>query len=331
MSERALRRIPLDKFFDLKVDFAFKQLFGSEKNKDITVVFLNAILKRTGRQAIKEIAFSNLEVGGEYQDDKQSRLDILVKTQDNEFINVEVQLADQYDMVKRTLYYWSRVYNLQLKKGKGYHTLLPTIAINICNFSLFDQTKRFHNTFHLYEQEEQFRMDNMMEIHFIEMNKFIKLWYEKQLDPLDDVLARWLLLLGMVDARKKKVYSEIYQRLEELAMDDKNLQDAFGVWQDLSRSWEEKLAYESRLKYIMDEGAKLDDARYFAEKKGLQKGLKEGLEQGIEQGLEKGKLLEKEETARRLYKLSLTVDQIAEATSLEQAVVERIIKELGSN
>jgi len=322
MSERLLRRIPLEKFFDLKVDFAFKQLFGNEKNKDITVVFLNAILKRTGRQAIKEIAFSNLEVGGEYQDDKQSRLDILVKTQDNEFINVEVQLADQYDMVKRTLYYWSRVYNLQLKKGKGYRTLLPTIAINICNFSLFDQTKRFHNTFHLYEQEEQFRMDDVMEIHFIEMNKFIKLWYEKQLDPLDDVLARWLLLLGMVDARKKKVYNEIYQRLEELALEDKNLQDAFGVWQDLSRSWEEKLAYESRLKYIMDEGAKLDDARYLAEKKGLQKGLKEGLEQG--------KLLEKEETARRLYKLSLAVDQIAEATSLEQAVV-RIIKELGSN
>ena len=127
MSERALRRIPLDKFIDLKVDFAFKQLFGNEKNKDITVVFLNAILKRTGRQAIKEIEFSNLEVGGEYQDDKQSRLDILVKTQDDEFINVEVQLTNQYDMVKRTLYYWSRIYNSQVRSRVP---VTQTIMIN---------------------------------------------------------------------------------------------------------------------------------------------------------------------------------------------------------
>jgi len=85
VSERALRRIPLENFIDLKVDYAFKQLFGNEKNKGITVVFLNAILKRTGRQAIKEIAFDTQEVGAEYQGDKQSRLNILVRTQ-NELV-----------------------------------------------------------------------------------------------------------------------------------------------------------------------------------------------------------------------------------------------------
>ncbi|MGY0692688.1 PD-(D/E)XK nuclease family transposase [Virgibacillus sp. FSP13] len=31
---------------DLKIDYAFKQLFGNERNKDITVVLLNAILFR---------------------------------------------------------------------------------------------------------------------------------------------------------------------------------------------------------------------------------------------------------------------------------------------
>ena len=138
MSERAFRRIPLEKFIDLKVDYAFKQLFGNEKNKDITVVFLNAILKRTGRQAIKEIAFDTQEVGAEYQGDKQSRLDILVRTKEDELINLEVQLTNQYDMAKRTLYYWSRIYNLQLVKSEGYHSLLPTITINICNFDLFE-------------------------------------------------------------------------------------------------------------------------------------------------------------------------------------------------
>lgn len=103
MSVKTFRKIPLEKFIDLKVDYAFKQLFGTDKNKAITIVFLNALLNRTGRNAIKEVTFISQEFGSEHVDDKQSRLDILVKTQDDLFINVEIQLTNQYDMMKRTL------------------------------------------------------------------------------------------------------------------------------------------------------------------------------------------------------------------------------------
>ncbi|OZI12563.1 hypothetical protein CEW92_05925 [Bacillaceae bacterium SAS-127] len=48
MKTRLLKRVPLNQLMDLKIDYAFKQLFGTEKNKNITVVFLNAILNRTG-------------------------------------------------------------------------------------------------------------------------------------------------------------------------------------------------------------------------------------------------------------------------------------------
>lgn len=61
MRTKVLKRIPLEKLMDLKVDYAFKQLFGSEKNKEITVGFLIAILQRTGRDRIKDITFSNIE------------------------------------------------------------------------------------------------------------------------------------------------------------------------------------------------------------------------------------------------------------------------------
>lgn len=39
MSKRALRKIPLENLMDLKVDFSFKQLFGTEQNKDITMIW----------------------------------------------------------------------------------------------------------------------------------------------------------------------------------------------------------------------------------------------------------------------------------------------------
>lgn len=264
LSERTLRRINIHKLMDLKVDYAFKQLFGSEKNKEITVVFLNAILKRTGRDTIREIMFINQEYGGEYEEDKQSRLDIVVRTQAGDLINVEMQLSNDNEMMKRTLFYWSRLYSSQLQRGKGYHTLLPTITINICDFTVFE-TGHYHSTYHLYEDSTMERLEkkaDVLEIHFIEMRKFIQLWHEKKLDPLDNILVRWLLLLGMVDARKQRVYNDIYKELEVLALTDERLRDAFNAWEELSQTPDSIIAYESRLKTIIDEEAKIDYAKH---------------------------------------------------------------------
>src|SRR5699024_1805174 len=228
-------------------------LFGNEKNKDITVVFLNAILQKTGRNRIKDISFSNTELGGEYLDDKQTRLDLLVVTEAKEWINVEIQFANKYDMIKRSIYYWSGVYRQPFQRRMIYKELRPVIAINILNFNLFDQTERFHTSYHLYEDEEGFKLTDIMEIHFIEMTKLIQAWKVEKLDPWNHALARWLLMLGMVDHRNEKVYDDIYRELEEIAMKDEQLRDAFQNWEELSMTPEEYFAYETRLKRVMDE------------------------------------------------------------------------------
>lgn len=101
MNKKALKRIPLANLMDLKIDFAFKKMFGNEKNKDITIVFLNAILKRTGQDTIKEVTFENIEIVGEHKDDKQARLDILVTTQKSDQINVEIQFTKNLDMINQ--------------------------------------------------------------------------------------------------------------------------------------------------------------------------------------------------------------------------------------
>ncbi|OCS87311.1 hypothetical protein A6K76_02630 [Caryophanon latum] len=318
-----MRRIPLHKLIDLKVDFAFKQLFGSERNKHITIVFLNAILARTGRDTIKEVTFLNEELGGQYDGDKQSRLDLLVKTQSGEHINIEMQLSNQDDMMKRTLYYWSRLFAKQLEKGKGYRTLLPTITINICNFTVFNDLSHYHTTYHLYEDAELKRLrpiDDVLEVHFIEMNKFLKAWHDKKLQPLDDILARWLLLLGMVDARKEKVYTEIYEELEELAMKDENLIDAFGTWEELSQTPETRFAYEMRLKAIIDDEARLSDAK----DKGIELGEERGIEKGIEIGKAAGRHEERLQLAKNFLALHVELETIQQATGLSIDELEKL-------
>ncbi len=45
------------KFLDPKNDISFKRIFGTEKNKDILIHFLNDILGFTGKNEIKDIEF----------------------------------------------------------------------------------------------------------------------------------------------------------------------------------------------------------------------------------------------------------------------------------
>ncbi|MFD1389079.1 Rpn family recombination-promoting nuclease/putative transposase [Oceanobacillus oncorhynchi subsp. oncorhynchi] len=201
-TNKALHRIPDVQLIDLKVDYAFKQLFGNEKNKDITVVFLNAILAKSGRSPIQQLYFQNIEIGGEYEEDKKSRLDLLIRTENKEWVNIEIQINNEYNMIKRSLYYWSRLFSEQLKEGQSYKELYPVISINIMHFNLLDETNAFHNIFRLYEMKQKYPLTDMIEFHFVEIPKLITAWKNNQLDPWEDVLTRWLLLLGTVDRRK---------------------------------------------------------------------------------------------------------------------------------
>ncbi|WP_440895606.1 Rpn family recombination-promoting nuclease/putative transposase [Amphibacillus sp. Q70] len=108
---------------DLKIDYAFKQLFDNEQNKNITRAFLNGFLHQSGRAPAKEIIFKNVEIGGEYEYDKESRMDLLIETENQEKINIEIQFTNQYNMIKRTLYYWARLYSQPLAKAQDYSTL----------------------------------------------------------------------------------------------------------------------------------------------------------------------------------------------------------------
>ncbi|WP_301107447.1 Rpn family recombination-promoting nuclease/putative transposase [Sporosarcina sp.] len=315
ITSRIVKRIPLDRLMDLKVDYAFKQLFGNEPNQEITIVFLNAVLKRTGQDRITGISFTNLEAGGEYAEDKQSRLDLLVVTEKGEWINVEIQFNNQYDMVARSLFYWASVYRNQMRKKMAYRELNPVITVNLMNFNLFHQTDSFHTTFCLYEQEKRFRLTDMMEMHFVEMPKLIRAWKEGKLDPRDDVLARWLLLLGIVDQRNGEIYDDILKELEEIAMKDESLHQAFESWESLSRSPEEIYAYESRLKRILDEEAVVREAELRGEERGEKRGEKKGAEKGEKRTLRK--------MARYMLSNGIEAEKVAEETGLKlQEVLE---------
>ncbi|MCQ6530832.1 Rpn family recombination-promoting nuclease/putative transposase [Bacillus mycoides] len=80
----------------------------------------------------------------EYEEDKLSILDILATLNDGTKVNIEIQLRNTQEIIKRSLYYWSKLYTSQLEKGMSYRSLRKTIAISLLDFHLFPDYEDMH-------------------------------------------------------------------------------------------------------------------------------------------------------------------------------------------
>ena len=60
----------MGQLIDLKIDYAFKLIFGKQGNEPILMAFLNAALKLPQENQITEVTLKNPELNKEYKDDK---------------------------------------------------------------------------------------------------------------------------------------------------------------------------------------------------------------------------------------------------------------------
>lgn len=171
-------------------DYIFKRIMGEEESKDNLIAFLNAILDLDDQEKLVSLEIiDNKELIKESIFNKTGRLDVRAKTADGTQINIEVQLTDQNNMEKRTMFYWGKLFLEGIKKGDDYIHLSKVITINILDFDFLD-IEKFHSKYHLWEDEEEsYLLTDLIEIHFIEMPKF-KRFEEKDLKG--NPLHRWL-------------------------------------------------------------------------------------------------------------------------------------------
>ena len=174
-------------------DFIFKKIFGEKGNEDILISFINAILKRTNKDPIVEIEIvDNNQLTKELILDKTGIIDVRAKTSKGENVDIEVQLTDQGNMDKRTLFYLGKMYLENIKQGQDYTSLEKVITINILDFE-FLGTTNYQSSFHLWEDiEKDYMLTDIVEIHFLELPKFRK---KKDKDYRDNAIERWLMFL----------------------------------------------------------------------------------------------------------------------------------------
>ncbi|MEH7150193.1 Rpn family recombination-promoting nuclease/putative transposase [Bacillus thuringiensis] len=305
---------------NLRVDYAFKQLFGVQGQEDLLISFLNAILHESLSTPIISLTLEDPHIHKEYEEDKLSILDILATLQDKTKVNVEIQLRNTQEIVKRSLYYWSKLYTSQLEQGMPYRSLRKTITINLLDFKLFPHYDDMHTVGQFWSKQQNDVLLDDLEIHFIEIPKLLKQWREEKINPWENEFARWLLLLPA------HADEHLTHTLEDIAMkQDPVLQKAIHEWENMSQSSSFRLAYEAREKVLFDEQAKLAHAREVGIEEGMEKGKQvgkeEGLQEGIAKGMEKGKI----QLIQGMHKNGMDIEDIAKFTNMELSDIRHIL------
>jgi len=250
MSESYLKS---KKILSPKLDVVFQALFGEVGSEKITGRFLQSILK----QEVSEVDLSqNIVLRREQEDDKLGILDIIAKI----------------------LYYWSKIYARQLKKGQKYRELEKTIVILIANFEIKGlEDLKYHTEWKIMDKETQkVILTDKFELRIIELPKIKE---EEQEELID-----WLLFLENPQSERVKTKMEENEELKEAV---EKLQ---GMSED---DYMQRIA-DLREKAILDYNSGMDTA--------LRKGIK------------KGKL----ETAKKMLEKGMDIDTIIEVTGLSK-------------
>jgi len=281
-----------------KNDIIFKKIFGSKGNEVILKDFLTSIIE----EPIKEIEVEkDSKLEKEELNDKVGILDIKAKLDNGTQINIEMQVVNQQNMEKRTLFYWGKLYTGSIHEGEPFYGLKKTITINLLDFNYFD-TKEYHTKWHIVEDTEKDKvLTDVLEIHFIELKKFIK----EEKKP-ENKKEEWLYFLdyskgGMVEMvkNKNKVIEKANEELEYLTGDAAIKRRA-----------------ELRDKWIRDYKNGMEGAEMI----GIQKGIKQGIEQGIEQGIQRKQI----EVIKEMLVLGIDKETICKITKAEIKQIEKI-------
>ena len=249
-------------------DYAFKRILGSEEGKEALLGFLNAVLKFPPGKELISIELIDRELDPEYLLDRGARLDILAKAADGTLINIEVQVVNKYNIDRRILYYWGRVYCGQLTSGDVFSKLKKTISIVLLAFNWFKDV-RYYRSFHLKDDETGDIFTDLLEVHILEINK-VKIINRKPKDNLE----AWMVYFSNLEGKE----------MEEIAMENAAIRKALTIEEMFWQSEKERRFYELREKALLEERSAIVEARAEGETIGEARGETIGEARGEAKG-----------------------------------------------
>ena len=291
------------KMLSPKLDVVFHMIFGEQEHERITKKLIEDVIG----EKVETIELEQTPyLMGEQVEDKVGIVDIRAKINKKEPVDIEMQIADNKDIEKRILYYWSKIYSNELKKGSKYEELKRAIVIIFLDYEI-EKLKGLpaHTKWQIINTENRkIVLTEDLEIHIIEITNMtisedIKKWILFLEDPGGEEMRKM--------AEKEPIIKEAIETLEEISSDEAKIRIA-----------------ELREKYIRDRAAELDTAEEKGIKKGIKQGTKRGMEQGMKKGIKEGIKNEKIEMAKKLKAIGITTEEIKEVTGLTREEIENL-------
>jgi predicted transposase/invertase (TIGR01784 family) len=223
---------------DPKLDVVFTMLFGAEKNRDILLAFLTAVL--VPASPIESVQILSERPEPSNVDDKRVVLDLRVRFESGEQVDVEMQNEGHPGIKKRALYYWARMYAGGQPRGAEYEDLSRCVVIFVANFRMLD-SPRYHSIFRSMEVTTGELLTDDYELHVLELPKLPQAPAANS-EPAD-------VLWGKFFTAKTDL------ELEQLAMQEPALKRAKEALEDLSddpvaRAIAEKRETNLRMHYV---------------------------------------------------------------------------------
>lgn len=286
------------KFLDPKYDLTFKRIFGSEKNKNILIHFLNDILEFKGENAIEDVEFLSTILNPEIASDKQSIVDVLCKDSHGNRYIAEMQVTRDKGFEKRAQLYAAKAYSRQ---SGNYIDFKKVFFIAIANCTLFPREVEYISTHSIRDIKTNGHYLKDFQFVFIELPKFTK----SKVEQLENMAERWCFFFKYAEETTDEDLKKIAEQepVIKLAYDEL---DKF--------HWNEKdlAAYEERVMNVYKDdnilAHKLDIAAQIGEERGKAKGEKQA----------------KIEVAKNLLKAGIATSIISESTGLEIDEVEQL-------
>jgi predicted transposase/invertase (TIGR01784 family) len=202
---------------DPRIDLVFSLLFGAEQNRRLLIALLNDVLRPTTPIESVEILPPKPEPYDVQE--KVVFLDLRVRLQGGEQVDVEMQTRRHIALRPRVLFYWARLYTGQLLRGQSYSGLQRCAVVLIADFVELN-TPRFHSVFQARERSTGELLTDHLELHVVELPK-LRVGAVGIDEP---ALAAWCRFLA----------AETDDELEALAMQHPILKDAKDALDKLS-------------------------------------------------------------------------------------------------
>ena len=99
------------------------------------------------------------ELYREYPEEKLGILDLEAQINEKEKIDIEIQLIDRKNLTERLLKYFSKIYGMQVEKGKDYNEAKRVVIIAIIDYKyeLTKELKQMETIWNLIKKLVQFR------------------------------------------------------------------------------------------------------------------------------------------------------------------------------